>query len=251
MVSGDGEVMFFNNTKISARDKVPSFQDISNLCGRGCSCPPRRVLDRAFFIRGADRFFHFCHSGVLYLSGGPGGTRCGLTRLRGTKGLSTIIARGVSKLRRTTNDGHICRLRKDILHGCYVGYNGFCSTRFVGGSTSVPGYAYKNVVGPSIILCRRKLSSDAMANTIGTVSGTSALVVTNADLAICPTTKFVHCFNNSGLILVGHSPAPVSGGTGLIFRRGIKRLLSGVAMGVWGLYNKRVSIVFLLRRVSG
>lgn len=228
VVSRDEGVMFFNNTNISARDKVPSFQDRSKLCGRGCSCPPRAVLDRAFFVQGPRRFFGFCESGVLYSATGPGTTRLGLTRVRRAKGLGTIVARGVSGLRRVTKDGGILRLRKDICQGRYVGYKGFCSFGCVGRSGNIPQYDYNNVVGPSIILCRRKLSSCAVRRSMEIVSRTRILVVKKASLTMCPTTNLVSCFEKGRLIIVGGTPAPESGCTSLLVGRPVKRIFSRV-----------------------
>lgn len=221
--------MFFNKTNMSARDNVPSFEDISKLCGRGCSCPPRAVLDRAFCEGRPRRFCQFCHSGVLYLSTRPGVARCGLTRLRGTKGLGNIIARGVSKLRRGTNDGGIVRLRNDILEGCYREYLRFMDTRRVLGSANIPGYpGYNNPMGPSIMLCRRNLGRGALRSTVCYVDRTSILVMNNASLTMCPTTNLVSCCGKGGLILVGGSAAPVSTETSLLVRRKLNSMFRRV-----------------------
>lgn len=221
--------MFFNKTKMSARDKVPSFHDISNLCGRRCGCPPRAVLDRDFCQRGPRRFCQFCQGGVLYLSTRPGVARFGLTRLRGTKGLGKIIARGVSNLRRGTKDGGIVRLRKDMLHGCYRHYKRFIDTRSVLRSRKIPIYPiYNNPIGPSMILCRRKLGRGALRSTMFCVDRTSVLVIKKASLTMCPTTNLVSCCEKGGLILVGGDTAPVSTHTSLLVRSKLKGIFSRV-----------------------
>lgn len=237
VVSRDGQVIFFKKTNMSARDGVPSFQDTAKVCRRGCGCSPRRIIDRDFFVGCPRTFCRFCGRGVVVLSTGPGTTRLGLTRLRRTKGLRTIIARGVSKLRRTTKDEGICRLRKDVREGCYVGYKGFCSTRCIGGSRKVPEYDYNKVVGPSMMLCRRKLSRGAVRKTIRTVSSTSVLVVKNASLIICPTTNFVSCFRKGRLIIVGGSRATEDIQTRLTVSTPVKRILNTVRIDSrWGFF---------------
>lgn len=141
------------------------------------------------------------------------------------------MARGVSKLRRGTNDGGIFRLRNSALEGCYASYKGSFSQRCVTGRNKMPVYScYNSIVGPSIILCKRSLGSRAMGNTVGTVTSTSYLMITNADLIICPTTNFVECCGKSGFILVGGTPARTSSVTSLIVRSDIKGILSRVRM---------------------
>lgn len=228
--SRDSCIIFFNKTNISARDKVPSFHSTSKLCGVRCDIPPRIVLDRSCFVSRPRRFCEFCESGLLGPSMGPGVTRLGLTRVRRGNGLGTMVARGVSKLRRGTKDGGVCGLRNDICCGRYVGYNGTCTFASILSYGNIPRYAYKNVVGPSMILCRRPLGRDAIGNTMERVVGTSVLVITNASLAICPTTKLVECFHNEGSMLVGHSTGMKSSRFSLIVRNGMNRILNDLIM---------------------
>ncbi len=232
VVSSSSGVMFFKKTNMSARDKVPSFESRGNVFRDlgGCNSAPRGLISRDCCLSRARRFFGCCGSGLIFSSTGPGPTRVTLTGLRGAKGLGTMVARGVSKLRRGTNDRGILRLRKDVREGCYRVYKGRCNLGRVLRDSKVPEYRYNKVVGPSIILCRRPLGDTVVDFSVSYVSRTSALVVNKASLIICPTTKLVGCFGNGGLILVGGDRAPCSGRTSLIVGSTVKRIFSRVGV---------------------